>query len=134
MFFFDEFQSQKEKGTRRPKLLNLHDVFIEIAADESEHAATMRACQDPETRIKSPNTEAAILTVAALALALAAFPINLEPLTDPVVDAASSAVGGLAGLAGGESGLGEEGSEVVEVAPSLLRQLSQWADTLKRLL
>jgi len=42
MFLFDEFQSQRTKGSRRPVLNNLYDVFREIALDEKEHAATVR--------------------------------------------------------------------------------------------
>jgi len=144
MFFYDEFQSQRPKGSRRPVLQNMFDVFVTIAGDEAEHAATMRACQDPATKVSSPNTEAAILTLAALALTLAAYPINLDSL-DPfredlasgledVVDAAATATSRV------DWGSNvEEGGEAVEAAAALgavpvLKQLSQWLDTLRKVI
>ena len=62
----------KEKGSRRPRINNLYDVFLNIAEDEGCHVATMKSCQDKEAVLRSPNTEAAILT-AASALSLIAF-------------------------------------------------------------
>jgi len=148
MFFYDEFQSQRAKGSRRPVLKNMYDVFETIRGDEAEHAATMRACQDPQTKVTSPNTEAAILTIAALALTLSQFPINLDSL-DPfsedmtsAVESAASALGGTATASKGfvEGGGGdavEEGAEALEagslVAPQMLRQLSLWVDSLRKL-
>lgn len=70
MYMYDEFQTSKPKGARRPKMDTLYDVFSAIRDDEGEHVATMAACQDPEVLVRSPNVEAAIAASAA-ALALA---------------------------------------------------------------
>lgn len=80
LYIFDEFQSQRVKGSRRPVLNNLYDVFCTIRDDEAEHVATMRACQDPEVMVKSPNTEAAILLAAAAALSLTSLGSAAEQL------------------------------------------------------
>lgn len=65
---FDEFQSQRVKGSRRPVLRSLYDVFCTIRDDEFEHVQTMRACQDEQTVVQSPNIEAAVLLLAAAAV------------------------------------------------------------------
>jgi len=110
----------------------------------------MRACQDPSTRVKSPNTEAAILTLAALALTLSAYPVNLDLLDpfkedmlmgagesalDAAVQAASESAAGLGGQVGGviDEGAGEA-TEAAVVLPSAFRQLSQWLNEVRRLL
>lgn len=54
MYVFDEFQTDKMKGTRRPKVETLYDVFKNIADDEQSHVSTMATCQgdrtlDPQT-------------------------------------------------------------------------------------
>lgn len=40
-FMFDDFQSCREPGSRRPKIRNLYDVFFNIRNDEAEHFKTM---------------------------------------------------------------------------------------------
>lgn len=45
-FMFDDFQSCREPGTRRPVIRNLYDVFFNIRNDEAEHFKTMVAAQD----------------------------------------------------------------------------------------
>ena len=45
LYYFDEFQTQREKGSRRPKLENLYDVFQSVLDDEKEHVKTMKACR-----------------------------------------------------------------------------------------
>ena len=72
MYVFDEFQTARVKGSRRPKIGSLYDVFCNIRDDEAEHVATMAACQDPAVVVRSPNTEAAIFAAAAVSAALAA--------------------------------------------------------------
>lgn len=75
LYLYDEMQTTRKQGTRRPRIQNLHDVFCAIRDDEKEHVATMSACQDPEVLVRSPNMEAAIaaaLAAAALAEALLA--------------------------------------------------------------
>ena len=57
MFLFDEFQSNRPRGSRRPVVTTLFDVFSNIAADEAEHVSTMQSCQDPEAIVQSPNNE-----------------------------------------------------------------------------
>ena len=69
-FLFDEFQSQRAPGSRRPECATLYDTFVNIRDDEAEHVATMMACQDPEAMVRSPNTEAfAIATFVAVSIA-----------------------------------------------------------------
>lgn len=70
MYIFDEFQTSRPKGTRRPRVETLYDVFSNIRDDEKEHVATMSACQDPEVLLRSPNTEAAIAASALSILLL----------------------------------------------------------------
>lgn len=64
MYVFDEFQTNRKKGSRRPVISNLYDVFCSIRDDEAEHVATMAACQDPVVLVRSPNSEAAIAAAA----------------------------------------------------------------------
>lgn len=42
-FMFDDFQSCRDPGTRRPVIRNLYDVFFNIRNDEAEHFKTMVA-------------------------------------------------------------------------------------------
>ena len=96
MYLFDEFQSGRLRGSRRPRVESLLDVFSNIALDEAEHVATMRACQDPRVVVRSPNGEAAVLTVgAASALARGA----LERSADALDGAAGGSPGAAAGIA-----------------------------------
>lgn len=71
MYVFDEFQTGRVKGSRRPTVNTLFDVVINIRDDEAQHVNTMAACQDPAVVLRSPNTEAAVLTVLATASLLA---------------------------------------------------------------
>lgn len=45
LYLFDEFQTDRMPCSRRPKIENLYDVFINIRDDEAEHCKTMKACQ-----------------------------------------------------------------------------------------
>ena len=72
MFLFDEFQSNRARGSRRPVVSTLYDVFANIAADESEHVSTMQSCQDPEAIVQSPNNEKTVASVAASLAAVGA--------------------------------------------------------------
>lgn len=45
-FMFDDFQSCREPGSRRPKIRNLYDVFFNIRNDEAEHFKTMIEAQN----------------------------------------------------------------------------------------
>ena len=45
-FMFDDFQSCRDPGSRRPVIRNLYDVFFNIRNDEAEHFKTMVAAQD----------------------------------------------------------------------------------------
>lgn len=46
LYLFDDFQTTRKPGTRRPPCATLLDVFENIAIDEGEHVKTMQACQD----------------------------------------------------------------------------------------
>jgi ubiquinol oxidase len=58
LYMFDEFQTGTIPESRRPKVDNLYDVFVNIRDDEWEHVKTMVACQQPEAQntFKSPHT------------------------------------------------------------------------------
>ncbi|XWS19348.1 hypothetical protein CRYUN_Cryun31cG0007700 [Craigia yunnanensis] len=45
LYLFDEFQTDRAPCSRRPKIDNLYDVFVNIRDDEAEHCKTMKACQ-----------------------------------------------------------------------------------------
>lgn len=45
-FMFDDFQSCREPGSRRPVIRNLYDVFFNIRNDEAEHFKTMIEAQN----------------------------------------------------------------------------------------
>lgn len=64
MYIFDEFQTSRQRGSRRPIVNNLYDVFCNIRDDEAEHVKTMAASQDPDVLLRSPNTEAALFVTA----------------------------------------------------------------------
>ncbi|XP_068641957.1 ubiquinol oxidase 4, chloroplastic/chromoplastic [Aristolochia californica] len=55
LYLFDEFQTARVPNTRRPKIENLYDVFVNIRDDEAEHCKTMKACQDHGT-LRSPHS------------------------------------------------------------------------------
>jgi ubiquinol oxidase len=61
LYIFDEFQTEIPKGSRRPEVNSLYDVFINIIDDEAAHVSTMRVCQDPQVNVISSNAEAALL-------------------------------------------------------------------------
>uniref|UniRef100_A0A2N9EQN8 Ubiquinol oxidase n=1 Tax=Fagus sylvatica TaxID=28930 RepID=A0A2N9EQN8_FAGSY len=54
-YLFDEFQSARAPNSRRPKIENLYDVFLNIRDDEAEHCKTMRACQT-HGNLRSPHS------------------------------------------------------------------------------
>eukprot|EP00268_Persea_americana_P030114 TRINITY_DN2916_c0_g1_i1.p1 TRINITY_DN2916_c0_g1~~TRINITY_DN2916_c0_g1_i1.p1 ORF type:complete len:368 (+),score=69.56 TRINITY_DN2916_c0_g1_i1:270-1373(+) len=45
LYLFDEFQTARAPHSRRPKIENLYDVFVNIRDDEAEHCKTMKTCQ-----------------------------------------------------------------------------------------
>ncbi|PRQ28319.1 putative ubiquinol oxidase (non-electrogenic) [Rosa chinensis] len=45
LYLFDEFQTSRPPNSRRPKIENLFDVFLNVRDDEAEHCKTMKACQ-----------------------------------------------------------------------------------------
>ncbi|XP_010538743.1 PREDICTED: ubiquinol oxidase 4, chloroplastic/chromoplastic [Tarenaya hassleriana] len=55
LYLFDEFQTSKAPNTRRPKIENLYDVFLNVRDDEAEHCKTMRACQN-QGNLRSPHS------------------------------------------------------------------------------
>lgn len=56
-YLFDEFQTGRTPGDRRPKIATLYDVFCNIRDDEAEHCVTMRVCQS-NGALKSPHDPA----------------------------------------------------------------------------
>jgi ubiquinol oxidase len=58
LYMFDEFQTGTIPESRRPKVDNLYDVFVNIRDDEWEHVKTMVACQkaDAKNTFQSPHT------------------------------------------------------------------------------
>ena len=76
-YAFDEFQTSREKGSRRPVVNTLYDVVCNICADEKEHVSTMATCQDPSVVIRSPNTEAAVFALLSVASLIS---LNIELL------------------------------------------------------
>jgi len=140
MYAFDEFQTSRPKGSRRPKIENLYDVFCNIHDDEGEHVATMAACQDPDILIKSPNTEAAVLTATLAAAAIAYLisgDIDFNGLTqyldfagDNALDTISNTIGGdAAGDAIGAAAAGMAAvSEATSNAPQILEENSEFLE------
>lgn len=55
LYLFDEFQTARIPNTRRPKIENLYDVFVNIREDEGEHCKTMKACQT-HGNLRSPHS------------------------------------------------------------------------------
>ena len=77
LYIFDEFQTSQPRGTRRPMVNTLYDVFCNIRDDEKEHVKTMSQCQDPDALVKSPNTEAAIAASAIVSILLLYYKITI---------------------------------------------------------
>ncbi|QCD77188.1 ubiquinol oxidase 4, chloroplastic/chromoplastic [Vigna unguiculata] len=57
LYLFDEFQTSRVPNSRRPKIDNLYDVFLNIRDDEAEHCKTMKACQI-HGNLRSPHSYA----------------------------------------------------------------------------
>ncbi|TYH71525.1 hypothetical protein ES332_D05G192100v1 [Gossypium tomentosum] len=55
LYLFDEFQTDRAPCSRRPKIENLYDVFMNIRDDEAEHCKTMKACQT-HGNLRSPHS------------------------------------------------------------------------------
>lgn len=55
LYLFDEFQTARAPYSRRPKIENLYDVFMNIRDDEAEHCKTMKACQT-HGNLRSPHS------------------------------------------------------------------------------
>ncbi|KAK4491915.1 hypothetical protein RD792_002697 [Penstemon davidsonii] len=55
LYLFDEFQTARPPNSRRPKIENLYDVFVNIRDDEAEHYKTMKACQTHGS-LRSPHS------------------------------------------------------------------------------
>ncbi|XP_021719762.1 ubiquinol oxidase 4, chloroplastic/chromoplastic [Chenopodium quinoa] len=55
LYLFDEFQTSRVPCSRRPKIENLYDVFLNIRDDEAEHCKTMKACQT-HGNLRSPHS------------------------------------------------------------------------------
>ncbi|KAK4748096.1 hypothetical protein SAY87_014682 [Trapa incisa] len=55
LYLFDEFQTSRPPESRRPKIENLYDVFVNIREDEAEHCKTMKICQT-HGNLRSPHS------------------------------------------------------------------------------
>ncbi|CAO2036955.1 unnamed protein product [Urochloa humidicola] len=55
LYLFDEFQTARVPCSRRPKIDNLYDVFVNVRDDEAEHCKTMKACQT-HGNLRSPHS------------------------------------------------------------------------------
>ncbi|CAM0902346.1 unnamed protein product [Alopecurus aequalis] len=55
LYLFDEFQTSRVPCSRRPKVDNLYDVFVNIRDDEAGHCKTMKACQT-HGNLRSPHS------------------------------------------------------------------------------
>ncbi|EES11617.2 hypothetical protein SORBI_3006G258700 [Sorghum bicolor] len=55
LYLFDEFQTAGVPCSRRPKIDNLYDVFVNVRDDEAEHCKTMKACQT-HGNLRSPHS------------------------------------------------------------------------------
>ncbi|KAL6573824.1 Ubiquinol oxidase 4, chloroplastic/chromoplastic [Orobanche hederae] len=55
LYMFDEFQTSRPPNSRRPKIENLYDVFVNIREDEAEHCKTMKTCQT-HGNLRSPHS------------------------------------------------------------------------------
>jgi len=69
LFYFDEFQTSRERGSRRPPCETLLDVFTNIRDDEVEHADTMGNCQDSSVVGSAQRVEQIILASAFVGVA-----------------------------------------------------------------
>lgn len=69
LHYFDEFQTSRPRGSRRPKVDSLYDVFCQIRDDEGEHVATMSQCQDSRVVVRAPSAEAGFALAASAAAA-----------------------------------------------------------------
>ncbi len=116
LFLFDEFQTSRPRGSRRPPCETLLDVFTNIRDDEAEHVATMAACQDPKVAVAAPRAEGAIIAAAVAGAAAVSLlgggegATELTELASTVDEAVSDELPGIelaAGLAAAFGGGGE---------------------------
>lgn len=114
LHYFDEFQTSRPRGSRRPQVDSLFDVFCQIRDDEAEHVATMSACQDRNVLVRAPRTESAVALAASAALILqrVAPLVEVEGGVEELIESASGAIG--LGL------LGEFGSSLDALDPELI--------------
>ncbi|CAL9161566.1 ubiquinol oxidase 4, chloroplastic/chromoplastic-like [Musa acuminata AAA Group] len=56
LYLFDEFQTARTPKSRRPRIENLYDVFMNIRDDEAEHCKTMATCQT-HGNLRSPHSD-----------------------------------------------------------------------------
>lgn len=63
LYMFDEFQTSIRPESRRPKVDNLYDVFINVRDDEGEHVKTMIACQQPQALLTFTSPHSQVLEI-----------------------------------------------------------------------
>ena len=148
LFLFDEFQTSRARGTRRPPCKTLLDVFENIRDDEGEHVATMRGCQDPNVAVSAPRVERAIVGAVAVGLVAATLlagdgvvdgeTLDALDASDVAIDVAEAALGGVAGegfvaakgLFGATRGLLPQLPKVLEVVPKLSELLPNLGESI----
>lgn len=128
LYVFDEFQTSRAKGSRRPIVNNLYDVFCNICDDESEHVKTMGACQDRRVVLKSPNTEAAIITglIASAVVAYLVSNPSAEPINSEFIDTFVENISNTA--RSGATAIGVSGDSVAEVMSDIENEVTSAVD------
>ncbi|KAL3909060.1 MAG: hypothetical protein SGPRY_009561 [Prymnesium sp.] len=76
IFYFDESQPARPRGSRRSQEDSLYDVFMQIRDDEAEHVNTntMAQCQDRKILVPAPRNEGIVAVAAAVAAAFRSMP------------------------------------------------------------
>ncbi|CAM6126669.1 unnamed protein product [Calypogeia fissa] len=89
LYMFDEFQTDVAPHSRRPKIDNLYDVFVNIREDEAQHCKTMQACQSGSS-LRSPHEDVPLTELASLDDSVLP-PVNCEGLLECAITSSSSA-------------------------------------------
>merc|ERR1712070_698807 len=91
MYLFDQFQTGRPNGSRRPRVQNMYDVFCNIRDDEGEHVNTMKECQLEDSIMKSPEL---VNAATGLAGGFALFNFLGQLQANPFLDDLTAAVEG----------------------------------------
>lgn len=72
IFYFDESQHARPRGSRRSQEDSLYDVLLQIRDDEAEHVNTMAQCQDRKILVRAPRNQG--IVAAAVTAAFRSMP------------------------------------------------------------